>query len=73
MKDTGSSDSADPVSGPRPSSDDRAQADAGGGSHAKFTTELVKDWILKCQRRDRKEVIELWGKFAKEKSFWGRT
>ena len=50
-----------------------ARFDAGGGSHAKFTTELVKDWILKCQRRDRKEVIELWGKFAKEKSFWGST
>lgn len=40
------------------------------GVDAKLTTVPVNRWLSDCQRRSRKEAIELWGRFAKQKLFW---
>jgi inorganic triphosphatase YgiF len=44
-----------------------------GGADAKFATAPVNHWLINCQRRGRKEAIELWGRFAKQKLFWEST
>jgi inorganic triphosphatase YgiF len=44
-----------------------------GGGGAKFATAPVNHWFISCRRRDRKEAIELWGRFAKQKLFWENT
>jgi len=44
-----------------------------GGADAKFATAPVNQWLINCQRRGRKEAIELWGRFAKQKLFWEST
>jgi CHAD domain-containing protein len=46
---------------------------AAGGADAKFATAPVNHWLINCQRRGRKEAIELWGRFAKQKLFWEST
>jgi CHAD domain-containing protein len=45
-------------------------AEAGG---AKLATAPVNHWLVSCQRRNRKEAIELWAGFAKRKVFWEDT
>jgi triphosphatase len=44
-----------------------------GGGDAKVTTTPVNRWLIDCQRRSRKEAIELWGRFANRKLFWENT
>jgi inorganic triphosphatase YgiF len=44
-----------------------------GGGDAKFATAPVNHWLTNCQRRSRKEAIELWGRFANRKLFWENT
>ena len=44
-----------------------------GGGDAKFATAPVNRWLISCQRCDRKEAMELWGRFAKRKLFWENT
>jgi inorganic triphosphatase YgiF len=43
------------------------------GADAKFASEPVNRWLIRNQRRGRKEVIQLWGNFAKQKLFWEGT
>jgi triphosphatase len=39
------------------------------GSAARFATEPVNRWLIKDQQRAPKEVINLWGKFARQQPF----
>jgi CHAD domain-containing protein len=50
-----------------------ARLKTAAGPHAEPSTAWVNRWLIKCQRRDCKEAIELWGKFAKQKLFWEST
>ena len=40
------------------------------GADDKFSRKPVNRWLIKCQRRARKRVIELWSKFERQKPFW---
>jgi triphosphatase len=44
-----------------------------GGGDAKSATAPVEHWLVDCRRRSRKEAIEFWGRFAKQKLFWKNT
>ena len=44
-----------------------------GGGDAKSATAPVEHWLVNCRRSSRKEAIELWGRFAKQKLFWKNT
>ena len=44
-----------------------------GGGDAKSATAPVEHWLVDCRRSSRKEAIELWGRFAKQKLFWKNT
>ena len=50
-----------------------AQLKNAGGGDAKFAIAPVNHWLINCQRRNRKEAIELWGRFARRKLFWENT
>ena len=44
-----------------------------GAGDAKCATAPVDRWLLDCQRRSRKEVLDLWDRFANRKLFWEDT
>jgi CHAD domain-containing protein len=46
---------------------------AAGRANADFATAHVNRWLVDCQRRSRKDAIELWGRFVKRKLFWDNT
>jgi CHAD domain-containing protein len=43
---------------------------ADGGADVKVGIERINDWLASEQRGKRKELIALWGKFAKRQLFW---
>jgi len=40
---------------------------------ADFAAGPINYWLANCQRRGRKDAIELWRRFAKQKFFWEST
>jgi inorganic triphosphatase YgiF len=44
-----------------------------GKGDATSASAAVDHWLVNCRRRNRKEAIELWGRFAKRKMFWEDT
>ena len=50
-----------------------AHVKTAGAGDVKFATAPVNHWLINCQQRSRKEAIDLWGRFAKRKLFWGNT
>jgi CHAD domain-containing protein len=47
--------------------------EAAEGNDIKPAIDRINGWLAKEQQRKRKEVIALWSRFSKRKSFWKRA
>jgi CHAD domain-containing protein len=50
-----------------------ASLEAAGGNDIKPAVDRINGWLANEQQRKRKEVIALWSRFSKRKSFWKRA